>query len=1030
MSKKGDKLMGLSIIHFSDIHIKAKTDKILKRIDFLKAACVSALPNNGNVVIAISGDIAFSGKPEQYELARSLLDHIVEYIKNEKDSIVDIVCVPGNHDCDFDKDTYIRTKLIDSAKPSEIDDEYYNTVNVVQNEYNSFAGLYDIDTNCILPRKEVEVGGFKVIFALPNTAWMSNLKEQIGKIVIPQQLFEPIDSKTYKIVFYMFHHPENWLNPEYKRDFIDNIRENADMLLLGHEHLRDNYEKTGDSFSVFCNHGKELQDSYSDDSAFSVINFDNAFQTFEIIDFKWNGTIYDRQEVYKNQYHKNIASNQSVFHPNKETIDMAEDIGIYINHFAKENVTLSDLFVWPDISKNDYYNDKNKSTIIRKNVIEELADSNLNILVGASSGGKTAIAKKMFLLEEPKDSCCLLLNGKEFTASDESQIRSVIESCFVTQYSKDCLEKFNQLPKFKRTVIVDDFDFIKLNKDRRKCVLDYLCGFFGNITVFLSSSIELSTILTSDYIKSLDKFIYYQILPLGNKKMKELISKWYHLNESTLTDDEIEERIENARKQIDIFLGNGAAFIPAIPVFIIGTLQNGDAIKKTMDGSKYGFLYKSLVDSCLAKVASNYSKPGMYNIDESILSKLAFNSLKLGRTSFTEEQILEVTSEIEDKYILQLSNKEFLDKMINAKIIRRDISGGEVYRFKYPYIFYYFAGRYIAYNLKEKDVQEMVECMSAKLYNETYGNIIIFVCHFSGSSEVIDNVLLNAYATLDSYQPFDFGKKNPIFNEIKDAIEALIPSTIANNENVTVNKEKALIHLDEIGINDGIVNDGEDIIEDEITEKEREMASVISALKTIEVLGQILQNYPVAIEGTEKIEIINEMHKLGMRSIEAIIKTMGYLEKELIEYIIERAKNEKKNILREDVERETHRFINILISGMSQGMVHQVAVSLNSEHILPVARQTLESDQSISSKLILVDLKMNCLNKFSYGEIQGLKKAFNSTNETFASRILDSIIAQYLNYNKCDKGLRAKLCNLCGFSEQQTFLSQQKNLLN
>lgn len=63
--------MSLSVIHFSDIHIKGTDDVILQRIDKLKAACVSALPSNGDVVIAVSGDIAFSGKKEEYALAKS-----------------------------------------------------------------------------------------------------------------------------------------------------------------------------------------------------------------------------------------------------------------------------------------------------------------------------------------------------------------------------------------------------------------------------------------------------------------------------------------------------------------------------------------------------------------------------------------------------------------------------------------------------------------------------------------------------------------------------------------------------------------------------------------------------------------------------------------------------------------------------------------------------------------------------------------------------------------------------------------------
>ena len=76
------------------------------------------------------------------------------------------------------------------------------------------------------------------------------------------------------------------------------------------------------------------------------------------------------------------------------------------------------------------------------------------------------------------------------------------------------------------------------------------------------------------------------------------------------------------------------------------------------------------------------------------------------------------------------------------------------------------------------------------------------------------------------------------------------------------------------------------------------MAAVIAALKTIEVLGEILQNYPVGIDAQKKTEMIDEMHKLGMRSIQAIINTTGYLEKDLIEYVTERESKKKRVLIK------------------------------------------------------------------------------------------------------------------------------------
>lgn len=1024
--------MSLTVILFSDIHIKTADDVILKRVRELKTACVSSLPSNGDVIISISGDIAFSGSKQQYNLAKNLIDEIVEYIFTQKGSRVYVAMVPGNHDCDFSSETSVRKTLIDSVHPSKIDLNYYSNVAGVQDEYQEFAKSYGIATDTVLPRLEIKCGDYSVLFTMVNSAWMSILNEKPGKLIIPCHLYEEVSPEKYKVVFYMFHHPISWLNPDLKRQFVDHVRQNADIILLGHEHERDSYNKIGATFSVYCSHGKELQNNDSGESAFTVINFDSVFQNYDIIDFKWNGEIYDRcAEEVKNQYHKNIAAKNNVLTPNENIMQQVYDIGIVINHFAKENVTLPDLFVWPDLRKSDLSNEKGGSVHIRTNTVEELYTSSLIIFTGESCSGKTSIAKFLFLHEQSLRSCSILINGVRFVSADEERIRSVIEDCYSEQYSKRYIEEFRQLPKEQRTVIVDDFDLIKNIKGRRSAVLDYLYGFFGRVIILLSSNLELTTLIASNSIKELDHVVCYEILPLGNKKRREIISKWYHLNETYTSEEDISNRINNATEKINAFLGNGNAFIPASPIFVLSVLQNIDAVQQQFGGSKFGYLYETLIISSLSIISENYSSAGNYEVDIGILSNLAYKMLQEKRTGFTTEQIEEVVSEIGDQHLLQISYNEFLQRMISAKIICNDTSYGNLYRFVYPYIFYYFCGKFIAYHLNEPSVQKEIEYMSARLYNETYGNIIIFLCHFANNSSVVDSILLNAYDTLESYETFDFTKTNPVFDKIKDAVELLIPRAIASSDaDVLANEEVRLSKLDEAGIGDGRVTSGEDTINDEISEKEKDLAAVVAALKTIEVLGEILQNYPVGLDRERKLEIIEEMHKLGMRSVQAIIDTMGYLENDLIEYIFERASNTGKRVSKEEVGLATRRFINLIVSVVARGMIHQIATSLNSDLLLPAAKKALEGDSSISSKLVLLDLKLNCLKHCEYSEIEKLKKEFEANNEKFALKIIDSIVGEYLNYTKCDHVLRAKLCSLCGLPQRESLIATQRNLLN
>ena len=73
------------------------------------------------VILVWSGDIAFSGKAEEYSLATKLIDDVENLLKlHIKAKLLGSVFVPGNHDCDFSHSGDARSPLLDSL-PSRIE---------------------------------------------------------------------------------------------------------------------------------------------------------------------------------------------------------------------------------------------------------------------------------------------------------------------------------------------------------------------------------------------------------------------------------------------------------------------------------------------------------------------------------------------------------------------------------------------------------------------------------------------------------------------------------------------------------------------------------------------------------------------------------------------------------------------------------------------------------------------------------------------------------------------------------------------
>lgn len=1015
--------MGLSVIHLSDIHIKSEQDAIFSKQDEMVNACVNAVSNKDSVVIVISGDIAFSGQENQYVLATDLFDKLSSKLFEKGIQNIDKIYVPGNHDCDFGIKSSVRDILIESMNCDKVDSEIYNEMISAQKNYFAFS-KNERYSDEMVQLQEVIFDGHKYGFLLINTAWMSQLHEEYGKIVIPKSFMKEAKLSEYEILFGVFHHPSNWLHETCRNDFLEYINSVCDIIFVGHEHYRSGYEMVSEESSVRVYKAKELQNSDdSEDSGFSIYTFDNGLSSIECLDYNWDTNTYART-TRSEEFCKNKVIEKQSFIPNKATKEWLLDVGFVVNHFSKENVSLLDVFVWPDMMKRTHHSDKNQNTKMKNGVLEELSVNPISIVFGPSLAGKTSVAKMMYMSWVQAGKVCVYLTGNDFKTSERSGVLRAIERNFEEQYSSELLAKYRNLPREQKVIIVDEFDAILMVGNRRSEIVDILSDFSANVFIVVSSEIEMTSFLMAESITKLDNILSYEVLPFGNSKRKELVSKWYCLAAHEKTKEELELKIDTGIELINKFLGNGAGFVPAYPIYLINALQNMDATIPN-NASRYGFLYETMIQKSLAKVSEEYRDTGTYNIDIELISSVAFSMLEKRQSAVSIEEIESITDMFNKKKKLKISTVSLLDRMRKADVLVKDSSSGtEMYRFRYPYIFYFFAGHYIAYNIQDSNVKDMIDLMSGKLYIEAYGNIMIFVCHFANNTEIIETILLNAYDTLGKYPEFDYYDKNPDDTGIEETISLLSQGTVGTNDDVKENKNRRLERLDDMGLNDGSVSQtGYEIseVDEDASEIEKDMASISAALKTMDVLGQIIQNYPGGIDGELKTDIIKEIYSLGMRSVEAISENMNGLRDELARFVFERAQHEKKTITMAGCVELAKKFSNVLTLGMVRGMVSKIAISINSKHLGVATKEALEAENSVFAKLVLVDLYLNCFKQVSFGFVEDKKKSIEaekSTSALIASGVLRQIVVNYLDYNKCDFKLRQRLCDLFKLSEK------------
>ena len=108
--------MPLTYVHLSDIHFGQETGSEVYVHDDVKECLIADVATlKGSVGIEgmdgviVTGDVAFSGKKNEYDSAAQWLDRLTQVIGCEK---TDVLVVPGNHDIDRDRITTLAELML------------------------------------------------------------------------------------------------------------------------------------------------------------------------------------------------------------------------------------------------------------------------------------------------------------------------------------------------------------------------------------------------------------------------------------------------------------------------------------------------------------------------------------------------------------------------------------------------------------------------------------------------------------------------------------------------------------------------------------------------------------------------------------------------------------------------------------------------------------------------------------------------------------------------------------------------------
>ncbi|MGH9343414.1 MAG: metallophosphoesterase [Terriglobia bacterium] len=996
--------MRVLIAHLSDIHIRSSSDPVLPRAQLIAQAIRGVEPAPDLCVLVFSGDIAFSGRQEQYEVALDFIETVRADLAAAFTASVPVHCVlvPGNHDCDLSGEDRARSLFLRayaSGDPPPIDRAIVEICTAVQSGFFQLQSLFDDgliagnegDFDRLYYKYRFSQAGESIVFHCYNTAWLCPLSGGRGALYYPIEALgqEGIDAT---IAIAVFHHPYGWLPEVNDREFRRRIERTADLIMTGHEHVQERRSqllRTGERNEYI--EGGVLQESGdSEQSTFSVLVLDTVAKRQQCHDYVWREDMYAPSSAKLEWEELQVNRLRSVqrFEVADAFARFLDDPGISLVHPEHGPLRLPEIFVYPDFLEFGYRVNDATHSLTADHFEEVLKGPGHLLITGAEKSGKTSIAKMLFRDLHSYGFVPLILSGSTFKARGRDRVFEQLHAAFEEQFSGHLAEEFRQLSPDRRAIIIDDYHKLRLHSAYEDDFLDTLESFAGKV-VFIANDFaqRLSEIVDSRRIlEQRRSYRHLRIQRFGYLRRNVLIERWFLLGESVRNDEEVlAHRIWDVQQKIDIICGRN--FIPPYPVFILAVLQTHDsAVPIDTTAGTFGYFYELLIRNALAARSTSIQ----FDIKAGYLAFLAHEMFGAKSANVSGDEFAKIHRKYQETYAQRhLAFSDVRDEMVRAGILEQF---GDTFKFKYKYIYYYFVALYLKDHLAVATVRASVSKMATELHVEENANIVLFLAHVSRDPFILDEMLREGARHFANLEP---ARLEADLDFLGGDLPALPPVSYTEQE-AHAARDDRLRELDRLGSTEDPELD-EEIPEPSLDEEfgalAKYLAELGAAFKTLQILGQILKNFPGTMEADVKEKLAATCYALGLRSLTSLLVLIRDNREEIARQVMEHLRSEAPETTTEELLRGAMETVFGLAQAMSYATVRRISSAVG----LPVLMETYEAvkgeEPSVAVELIDTSLRLDQLHAFPKKQVQTLGNRLEG--KFLPLRVLRSMVVNY-----------------------------------
>lgn len=693
-----------------------------------------------------------------------------------------------------------------------------------------------------------------------------------------------------------------------------------------------------------------------------------------------------------------------------EHINFLKDASLFTKaHGNKEILTMDDIFVSPEV---EYYNEENnkKGKLSFDDLVNQFAQGSKLVIAGEDQSGKTTLAKVLVQRLRERNFIPIYLKDEQDLLQGDLQNR--IGRLFEEQYNT--VINLSSFSLDYIVPIVDDFH----KAHKKKTALQRLSS-FKQLILIVDTIFDLEMHRDENLILDFNR---YKIKPLKPSLRNELIKKWISISDRIDTDpDSINNDLAQIDTRTDLInqtLGKnlGSGLMPAYPFFLLTLLSNYETLNNRINEeiASQGYYYQALIILFLTKEKVTNDKLDSYLNFLTEFSYAIFHN----KAALSQEQFNDFFTQYEKDFNLTEQRETLITKLKKSGIIKITSLGN--YDFDYPYLYYFFVGKYYSEHLDDRlsenktAIQEINNILD-NLHKNENAYITIFMIHHSKDIKLISEIEKRADDMFKEFQPATLKKCE---------LEFFRPNIIKRQQiertthNVADERKKQLELQDKIEEAEQQRDNSDDDDENGLS------AQLRRSIKTVEVIGCIMRNR--AGSSRNMLERLFEKGcNIHLRIISSFFDTVKRMIKKdnYDEFIQKRVAENNPKMTQEEVSKLSENIFWNLNFLFILAMIDRITSALGAKVLIAISDNVCEHMNTPASFVIRQEMAMKYQHNIRMGELSAKELRHFSP---ITLNVLFFFINNFCRYNRIEEPDRQLLKKIGMNIENIPLLPQKK----